>query len=101
MAQIYSSDPTKVTQFEFYLLEELESYLIVHAPYQSLKQIVQVLKAAPFQITLSSDDLQNCWSLINDSYINDVHLLYPPHIIAVACLFITIFHSGNQPKDHR
>ncbi|AJP41303.1 Ssn8p [Saccharomyces cerevisiae YJM1078] len=91
-------DPTKVTEFEFYLLEELESYLIVHHPYQSLKQIVQVLKQPPFQITLSSDDLQNCWSLINDSYINDVHLLYPPHIIAVACLFITISIHGKPTK---
>ena len=32
-------DPTKVTEFEFYLLEELESYLIVHHPYQSLTAI--------------------------------------------------------------
>lgn len=91
-------DPTKVTEFEFYLIEELQSYLIVHHPYRSLEQIVNVLKEPPFEFRLSQDELQNCWSLINDSYINDVHLMYPPHVIAIACLFITICIRGKTVK---
>lgn len=92
-------DPTKVTEFEFYLLEELESYLIVHHPYKSMEQIVNVLKQPPYEIKLAADDIQNCWSLINDSYINDVHLIYPPHIIAMACMFITIaIQNGKSVK---
>lgn len=92
-------DPTKVTEFEFYLIEELQSYLIVHHPYKSMEQIVNVLKEPPFELRLSQDELQNCWSLINDSYINDVHLMYPPHVIAVACLFITICIRGRTVKS--
>lgn len=92
-------DPTKVTEFEFYLIEELQSYLIVHHPYKSMEQIVEALKDAPYKLNLSSDDLQNCWSLINDSYINDVHLTYAPHVIAIACLFITISIQGSNTKD--
>lgn len=92
-------DPTKVTEFEFYLIEELQSYLIVHHPYKSMEQIVNVLKKPPFELRLSQDELQNCWSLINDSYINDVHLMYPPHVIAVACLFITICIRGRTVKS--
>lgn len=92
-------DPTKVTEFEFYLIEELQSYLIVHHPYKSMEQIVNVLKDPPFELRLSQDELQNCWSLINDSYINDVHLMYPPHVIAVACLFITICIRGRTVKS--
>lgn len=83
-------DPTKVTEFEFYLLEELQCYLIVHHPYEAMEQIIEVLKTSDYNLTLSNEDIQNCWSLINDSYINDVHLIYPPHIIAMACMFITI-----------
>lgn len=89
-------DPTKVTEFEFYLIEELQSYLIVHHPYKSMEQIVTALRNPPFNLNLSSEDIQNCWSLINDSYINDVHLIYPPHIIAMACIFITISIQGGK-----
>lgn len=92
-------DPTKVTEFEFYLIEELQSYLIVYHPYKSMEQIVNVLKEPPFDLQLSQDELQNCWSLINDSYIDDVHLTYPPHIIAIACLFITICLRGRTAKN--
>ncbi|CCH59425.1 hypothetical protein TBLA_0B05990 [Henningerozyma blattae CBS 6284] len=84
-------DPTKVTEFEFYLIEELDSYLIVHHPYNSMEEIIKCLKQEPYNLKLNNEDIQNCWSLINDSYIiNEVHLLYSPHIIAVSCLFITI-----------
>lgn len=92
-------DPTKVTEFEFYLIEELQSFLVVHHPYKSMEQIVQVLRAPPFELHISQDELQNCWSLINDSYINDAHLTYPPHIIAIACLFITICIRGRSAKN--
>ncbi|CCD25846.2 cyclin-dependent protein serine/threonine kinase regulator SSN8 NDAI_0G00700 [Naumovozyma dairenensis CBS 421] len=89
-------DPTKVTEFEFYLLEELESYLVVHHPYRSLEQIVNVLKQEPYQLNINAEELQNCWSLINDSYITDANLIYPPHIIAIASLFITISMKKNE-----
>lgn len=92
-------DATKVTEFEFYLIEELQCYLIVHHPYMAMEQIVQVLKLSPYELTLTADELQNCWSLINDSYINDVHMIYPPHIIAMACLFITISIKGNSSSS--
>ncbi|KAG0669255.1 RNA polymerase II holoenzyme cyclin-like subunit [Maudiozyma exigua] len=91
-------DPTKVTEFEFYLIEELDSYLMVHHPYKSMEQIVTVLKQQPYNLELSPEELQNCWSLINDSYINDVHLIYPPHITAMACMFITITIQNNDSK---
>ncbi|EDO16738.1 hypothetical protein Kpol_1003p43 [Vanderwaltozyma polyspora DSM 70294] len=92
-------DPTKVTEFEFYFIEELESYLIVHHPYDSMEQIIKALKSPPFQLIPTSDDIQTCWSLINDSYISDVHLTYPPHIIAIACLFITFCIRGKLSKN--
>ncbi|AMD20518.1 HDL226Cp [Eremothecium sinecaudum] len=92
-------DPTKVTEFEFYLIEELQSYLIVHYPYRSMEQFASALQREPYGLTLSRDDMQNSWSLINDSYITDVHLLYPPHVIAMACLFITVcLRNSSSPS---
>lgn len=93
-------DPTKVTEFEFYLLEELQSYLVVHHPYDAMEQIIDVLKNSEYDLNLSNEDVQNCWSLINDSYINDVHLIYPPHIIAMACMFITISLQNNNSANN-
>ena len=93
-------DPTKVTEFEFYLLEELQCYLIVHHPYEAMEQIIEVLKTSDYNLTLSNEDIQNCWSLINDSYINDVHLIYPPHIIAMACMFITISLQNTNANNN-
>lgn len=93
-------DVTKLAEFEFYLIEEMDSYLFLHHPYKSLLQTKEFLIENPiYGFTLSDDELQNTWSLINDSYITDLHLLVPPHIIAIAALYITIVlkkHIGNK-----
>ncbi|SCU90829.1 LAMI_0E03752g1_1 [Lachancea mirantina] len=94
-------DPTKVTEFEFYLLEELQSYLIVHHPYHSLEQIVAALRSESYTLQVSPEDFQNAWSLINDSYITDVHLIYPPHVVAMACLFITLCMQSTTLPEHQ
>lgn len=90
-------DITKLAEFEFYLIEEMESFLFLHHPYKSLMQIRSFLEEnySVYGFRLSNDELQNCWSLINDSYITDLHLLFPPHIIAVASIYITVVLKKN------
>ena len=90
-------DVTKLAEFEFYLIEEMDLYLFLHHPYKSLIQIRDFLNenSAVFGFTLTDDELQNAWSLVNDSYITDLHLLLPPHIIAVALIYITIVLKKN------
>ncbi|CAN6611015.1 RNA polymerase II holoenzyme cyclin-like subunit [Trichomonascus vanleenenianus] len=83
-------DPTKIAECEFYLIEELDSYLIVHHPYKSLNQLAKSMAEAYPSLQLSSDEMQSTWSMINDSYITDLILLYPPHVIAMACVYVTI-----------
>lgn len=85
-------DVTKLAEFEFYLIEEMESFLFLHHPYKSLLQIRDFLTEnySVYGFSINDDELQNCWSLINDSYITDLHLLFPPHIIAVTSIYITI-----------
>lgn len=90
-------DVTKLAEFEFYLIEEMDLFLILHHPYRSLLQIRDYLNEnfALYGFSLSDDELQNSWSLINDSYITDLHLLLPPHIIAIATIYITIVLKKN------
>lgn len=85
-----SHDPTKIAECEFYLIEELDSYLVVYHPYRSLMQLLDALTTTNNQLTLASEEIQSAWSMINDSYATDMMLLYPPHIIATACLYITL-----------
>lgn len=90
-------DVTKVAEFEFYLIEEMDLYLILHHPYRSLLQIRDYLNENfdAYGFVLTDDELQNSWSLINDSYVTDLHLLLPPHTIAIATIYITIVLKKN------
>lgn len=90
-------DVTKLAEFEFYLIEEMDLYLLLHHPYKSLLQLKNYFeqKYGIYGFKLTDEELQNCWSLINDSYITDLHLLLPPHIIAVAAVYITIVLKKN------
>lgn len=97
-----SADFTKLAEFEFYLIEELECYMIVHHPYQSLTQLVDVLgrqdntanismqRNSKYRLNLSDIEIENTWKVINDCYMTDLPLLYPPHIIAIAALQIVL-----------
>ncbi|KAF9582898.1 RNA polymerase II holoenzyme cyclin-like subunit [Lunasporangiospora selenospora] len=89
----FDYDTSKVAEFEFYLLEELEFYLIVYHPYRDLTLIAKDLK-------LEESNLQTAWFVINDSYRTDVCLLYAPHMIALAALYIIcVVHAERTFTD--
>jgi cyclin C len=50
----FDYDTSKVAEFEFYLLEELEFYLIVYHPYRDLTLIAKDLR-------LEESNLQTAW----------------------------------------
>ncbi|TID19806.1 hypothetical protein CANINC_003689 [Pichia inconspicua] len=94
-------DFTKLAEFEFYLIEELDCYMIIHHPYNSLKQLIQVLgrenddkivssRNIQYKLNLTEQEIENTWKIINDSYITDLPLLYPPHIIAIAAMHLVL-----------
>lgn len=90
-------DPTKLAEFEFYLIEGLDINLIVHHPYKSMTTILNTLKATG-ELELSGNELQAIWSVINDSYATDLILLYPPHIIAITAIYITLVLQKDELK---
>jgi cyclin C len=99
-----SQDTSKVAEFEFYLIEELDTYLIVHHPYKSLLLTNDALSEfnskqlanGMHQLQLSPEELQSSWSVINDSYVTDLHLLFPPHIISTTAIYLTIVLKYNH-----
>ncbi|CAM9019770.1 unnamed protein product [Wickerhamomyces anomalus] len=46
--------------------------------------------------SLSPEELQSSWSIINDSYVTDLPLIFPPHIIAAASVYLTIVLKHNH-----
>ncbi|KAF9904109.1 hypothetical protein EC991_003084 [Linnemannia zychae] len=89
----FDYDMSKVAEFEFYLLEELEFYLIVYHPYRDLTLIAKELK-------LEESNLQTAWFVLNDSYRTDVCLFYAPHMIALAALYIICVVHAEQYNDN-
>lgn len=98
------ADFTKLAELEYYLIDELECYLIIHCPYNSLNQLVNVLgrenkpsdidkydeNGIRCHVNLTDQEIENTWHIINDSFITDLPLLYPPHVIAIAALHIVL-----------
>jgi cyclin C len=83
-----STDSAKLGECEFWLISELNSNLIVHHPYRTLLAIQPIL-------SMTQDELHCAWGVVNDSYLTDLLLFYPPHIIALAAVFLSITIKGS------
>lgn len=63
--------------------------LIVHHPYRTLLDLQTTLSMAQDEVSLS-------WSIINDHYVTDIPLLFPPHVIAVTAIFLALVLKPTQ-----
>uniref|UniRef100_A0A4W6EMV4 Cyclin C n=1 Tax=Lates calcarifer TaxID=8187 RepID=A0A4W6EMV4_LATCA len=82
---------TVILECEFYLLELMDCCLIVYHPYRPLLQYVQDMGQEDMLLPLA-------WRIVNDTYRTDLCLLYPPFMIALACLHVACV---VQQKDAR
>lgn len=96
-----TADPTKVAECEFYLIEELETYLIVHHPYRSLKSVSAAISMEYPQFSFTATDTQSIHSMINDSYASDMLLIYAPHVIAMAAIYMVTVLKSPVLKTHQ
>ncbi|KAJ7123180.1 cyclin-like protein [Mycena epipterygia] len=122
----FPSDNSKLAEMEFYLVDDLECDLTVFHPYRTLLALCKSVdasddaaaaeeEAGEVGIGLTSDDgprywgtgegqlelppngLQTAWFIVNDTYRSELCLLYPPHLIAIAALYLTcIFHPATH-----
>ncbi len=84
----------KLAECEFYLIEEMDACLVVHQPYSTFPLFTEFF-------TLSAQDGQIVWSVINDTYVTDLILLWPPHILAFAALLVGILTPTPQFSSTR
>ena len=82
-ADFIFSDIAKLGEYEFWLISEMNSHLIIHHPYRTLTDLSPTLGMAP-------DETNLAWSIINDHYLTDLPLLHPPHVIAVTAIFLAM-----------
>eukprot|EP01112_Ceratiomyxa_fruticulosa_P020900 TRINITY_DN7244_c0_g3_i2.p1 TRINITY_DN7244_c0_g3~~TRINITY_DN7244_c0_g3_i2.p1 ORF type:complete len:266 (+),score=34.58 TRINITY_DN7244_c0_g3_i2:210-1007(+) len=71
-----------ILECEYYVLEELEFSLLVFHPYRALPTYLHDADCT------DRDYLDTAWNIVNDSYLTDVSLLYAPHVIALACIYV-------------
>ncbi|XP_034902297.1 cyclin-C1-2 isoform X2 [Populus alba] len=78
----YRYEIKEIFEMEMKILEALNFYLVVFHPYRSLPQFLQDAGINDINMT------QLTWGLVNDTYKMDLILVHPPHIIALACIYI-------------
>ncbi|OVA04034.1 Cyclin [Macleaya cordata] len=84
----YRFEIKDILEMEMKILEALDYYLVVYHPYRPLSQLLQ--DAGMTDMTHLS------WGLVNDTYKMDLILIYPPYMIALACIYIA---SVLKDKD--
>jgi cyclin C len=87
-ADFLGLDTSKLGECEFYMISELNSQLIVHQPYRTLT-------ALQTDMYLTTEEVALAWSVINDHYMTDLPLLYPPHIIGVTAILLALVLKPN------
>ncbi|RYO86522.1 hypothetical protein DL766_003033 [Monosporascus sp. MC13-8B] len=86
---LLSLDVGRLGECEFFLISEMNSHLIVHQPYRTLTSLQS-------DLLLSQDEVNIAMSVINDHYMTDLPLLYPPHIIALTAILLSLVLRPNS-----
>lgn len=82
-------EPSKIGECEFWLISEMNSHLIIHQPYRTLTSLQS-------NLSLTNDELALAWSIVNDHYMTDLPLIYPPHTIALTAILLAIVFRPSQ-----
>lgn len=82
-------DTSRIGECEFFLISEMSSQLIVHQPYRSLTSLRS-------ELALVDEDVQLAKSVINDHYMTDLPVLFPPHIIALVAVLLALVLRPNS-----
>ncbi|KAK8086219.1 RNA polymerase II holoenzyme cyclin-like subunit [Apiospora phragmitis] len=81
--------PQHIRLCEFFLISEMNSQLIIHQPYRTLATLQS-------DFYLTQDEINLSWSIINDHYVTDLPLLYPPHIVALTAILLSLVLRPNS-----
>ncbi|MCL7051227.1 hypothetical protein MKW94_008454, partial [Papaver nudicaule] len=84
----YRFEIKDILEMEMKILEALDYYLVVYHPYRPLSLLLEDAEM--------TDMTHLSWGLVNDTYRMDLVLIYPPYMIALACIYIA---SVLKDKD--
>ncbi|KAI1780630.1 cyclin-C [Hypoxylon cercidicola] len=84
------TEVSRIGECEFFLISEMNSQLIVHQPYRTLTTLQS-------DFFLNQDEINLALSVINDHYMTDLPLLYPPHVIALTAILLSLVLRPNPP----
>lgn len=88
MLEYFSNDTSRLGECEFFLISEMSSQMIVHHPYRSLTSLQGI-----FSLTAEESNL--AWSIVNDHYMTDLPLFYAPHTIAIMAILLALVLRPN------
>ncbi|KAI1320756.1 RNA polymerase II holoenzyme cyclin-like subunit [Xylariaceae sp. FL0255] len=83
-----SLDVSRLGECEFYMISEMHSQLIVHHPYRTLTKLQG-------DFLLSQDEINLAVQIINDHYMTDLPLLYPPYVVALTAILLALVLRPN------
>ncbi|KAI0406258.1 cyclin domain-containing protein [Xylaria palmicola] len=83
-------DISRLGECEFFMISEMHSHLIIHQPYRTLTSLQGDFFMSPEETNLAL-------SIVNDHYMTDLPLLYPPHIIALTAILLGLVLRPNSP----
>ncbi|KAL0417492.1 UNVERIFIED_CONTAM: Cyclin-C1-2 [Sesamum radiatum] len=84
----YRFEVRDILEMEMKILEALNYYLVVFHPYQALPQLLQDAGM--------NDAMLVTWAIVNDTYKMDLILIYPPHLVALACIYIASVQKNKE-----
>ncbi|KAJ2991386.1 hypothetical protein NUW58_g2533 [Xylaria curta] len=89
LAYFLTLDISRLGECEFFMISEMHSQLIVHQPYRTLTSLQS-------DFFLSQEEGNLALSIVNDHYMTDLPLLYPPHIIALTAILLALVLRPNN-----
>ncbi|GAA5886273.1 hypothetical protein JCM16303_003747 [Sporobolomyces ruberrimus] len=104
----FVADNNRLAEMEFYLIEELDFHLIVFHPYRALMQLCgrdggdqaggeEGRESRRRMLELDDHSFQMAWFIINDTFRSSLCLVHPPHLIALASIYLAL--SMNPPRS--
>lgn len=93
-ADLLTVDTSRLGECEFFLISEMSSHLIIHQPYRTLTQLQT-------EFGLSQDEISLSLSVINDHYMTDLPLHYPPHIVALTAILLSLVLRPNSGASNQ
>jgi cyclin C len=84
-------DVSRIGEMEFSLISELHSQLIIWHPYRTLKDLEE-----NSLLGITTEEGRLAWSIVNDTYMTDLPLTCPPHVIALMAVFLAVIFQPQK-----